>query len=166
MVRNKTGLLLIGLLVLSHACTDSSIVFQKSIVLPESGWDRDHNLEDSWVSDKTISHGSIILQIRHTSKFGYQNLYVAGKVRKNDQTVWSDTFSIGLACSNSGEWLGEKQGEEIVVRDTIPYTISLEKGETLHYDFSQFSRDDVLQGIEEVVVGLIDKGQLTRDKEQ
>lgn len=154
--RIKTGLLFLFLLTMNLACSDSHVIDETSFTLPGAGWTRVHILEGSWTSGKSISNGVVVLNITHNSGFKYQNLYLTGEISHSGETIQSDTFSIQLAKSNSGQWLGKTQGETFMVTDTLPFSLLLEPEVTYDFRFSQFSRDEVLKGIEEVEVQLID----------
>ena len=134
------------------ACTDPNSLYKESFIIPNNEWTKENNLEGSWIPEKSISGSAIILGITYTPEFGYQNLYLTGNVKKGSQILWEDTFSIQLAQPKGGQWLGKKQGDFLIYTDTLPYPLSLEKGEEIHYQFSQFSREDMLKGIKSVEI--------------
>ena len=140
----------IVLMFLLAGCNDSNSVYQKSIDLPDSGWDRENTLEDSWQVTEPIDHAAVVLSITFSPDFGYQNLYLTGDVKLSDDAVFTDTFSVQLASPRVGRWLGHKNGELLVVNDTLPFRISLEIGDHFNYQISQYSREEVLQGIHTV----------------
>lgn len=156
MLRTKTGLLFGFLLTVTLACTDSNVVADQSFTLPDTGWPHTHVLEGSWTTTKAIPDGVVVLHIYHTAEYRYQNLYLTGTISHGEEMIQSDTFSIQLARPNSGRWLGKPKGETILVTDTLPYILALEPGVVYDYKISQFSREEVLKGIEEVEIQLIE----------
>ena len=142
-------------MILNLACTESHSLYKESFLLPDSGWSRETTLEGSWISEQSISHSPITLAITHAPDFGYENLYLTAKAMKNSQIVWTDTFSLQLAKHKFGQWLGSQRGDFWIVTDTLPYSLSLEKGEEFQFQISQFSREDVLKGIEAVEINVV-----------
>lgn len=156
MLRTKTGLLFGFLLAATMACTDSNVIEEQSFTLPESGWAHTNVLEGTWTTAKAIPSGAVVLNIYHTADYKYQNLYLTGTITRDGEAIQSDTFSVQLARPNNGRWLGKSQGESFFVTDTLPYDLSLKPGATYGFQFSQFSREDVLKGVEGVEVLLIE----------
>lgn len=152
MVRHKKRLLFFILLISNLACTDSDLLFKESFLIPENGWDRGNTLKGSWIADKSVSQSTLSVTITHSPGFGYENIYLTGKILKNNQIAWADTFSLQLAKSNAGQWLGTKQGDSWMLADTLSYSMALEKGEEIYFQFSQFSRDPLLKGIKSVEI--------------
>ncbi len=155
MGRTKSGLRYIILLVINMSCSNSNTLYEKSFSIPDDGWSMDHKLESSWATEEPVSGKAVLIHVLHSSEFKYQNLYLTGKIEKGNQPLWADTFSIQLARPNSGEWLGQKLGDAWRVSDTIPFSVEMDQGEALHFEFSQFSRDGNLSGIEKVEVEVI-----------
>ena len=155
MGRTKTGLIYIILLVINLSCSNSNTLYEKSFSIPDDGWSLDHKLESSWTTEESVSGKVVLIHVLHSPEFKYQNLYLTGEIRKDIQSLWADTFSIQLARRNSGRWLGQKLDDKWRVTDTIPFSIETVQGETFHFEFSQFSRDGNLSGIEKVEVEVI-----------
>src|SRR5690606_3708599 len=123
--------------------------------IPDAGWSADHKLESSWTTEEPVSGKGVLIHILHSEEFKYQNLYLSGQIEKENQSLWADTFSIQLARRNSGQWLGQKLNGAWRVSDTIPLIVEMNEGETLHFKFSQFSREENLSGIELVEVQVV-----------
>ena len=155
MVRTKLWLTFLFLVVLPQACTESNVLYKGTYSIPSGEWQYINKLEGTWTQDDTLSTMHVVLDIEHDPEFAYQNLYLTGEFQKNDKTIWKDTFSIQLAKPNSGKWLGRQKEDRMVVSDTISYSLNLNPGQELYYQFSQFSREEVLQGIEEVHVTIL-----------
>lgn len=125
--------------------------------MPSQEWKVTNKVEGTWTQDDTLSALQVVLNISYTPDFAFQNLYISGEIQRGDLTLWKDTFSIQLAKPNSGQWLGRMEGNAIFISDTISDPISLSPGQRLSYQFSQFSRKEVLKGIDRVSVTIVDQ---------
>lgn len=143
------------LFALNLSCSNSNSLYEKSFSIPDTGWTMHHTLEDSWSPGKPASADAVLIHVFHSPEFNYQNLYLTGRIEKDSQSLWADTFSIQLSRPHSGRWLGQKQDDSWIVSDTIPLSVQMAQGENLYFQFSQFSRERNLSGIEKVVVEVV-----------
>lgn len=137
------------------ACSDASQFYEKTFPIPESGWALDHTLESNWTPDTSQTEVSVVIDILHDIDFDYQNLYLLGQFNQTGNNLWSDTFSIQLARRNTGIWLGTKHQDMMLRSDTINVPQTFSPDETVRFRLSQFSREAILQGVNEVTVRIV-----------
>ena len=148
------------LLFLLTGCYDSNEIYQKSIDLPETGWAREGILKDAWTTSESVESAPALLSIVHAADFGYQNIYLTGRFYKNNQVLWTDTFSVQLVRPQGGGWLGQKQGDELIMHDTLPFRLSMQEGDVFSWELGQYSREEDLGGVSEVRVQVLEPHQI------
>lgn len=137
------------------SCSDPGMVYHHTFQLNETGWDREAELSDLWIADQDLTQPSLVLQVNFSPEFGYQNLYMTADISKNSTPVFSDTFSIQLANSRAGGWLGVQRNDQISVLDTIPLGTTWMQGDEIEIQLGQFSREELLKGIHEIEVSIL-----------
>ena len=98
------NLFLIGTIVIFISC-DNSIVFEKYKSFENQEWNTDKGLSFDYTIIDTISTYKIVLNVRHSIEYEYQNLFLfvtSDSLR--------DTIEVLLA-DKSGRWLGSGVGD-------------------------------------------------------
>ena len=98
------NLFLIGTIVIFISC-DSSIVFEKYKSFENQEWNTDKVLSFDYTITDTISTYKLVLKVRHSVEYEYQNLFLfvtSDSLR--------DTIEVVLA-DKSGRWLGSGVGD-------------------------------------------------------
>lgn len=88
---------------------------------PESGWAYGDTLRYTLRPDsaEVTGSGSLILGLRHTASYPYDNLWLELSYAGPDSvTMVRDTFNISLA-DNNGKWRGAGPGTSIQLTDTL-----------------------------------------------
>lgn len=134
-----TTIIVIGSLVLS-ACSIHD-TYRSTCEVPEKGWTKyDTIVFEPYIKD-TISTYSVVLTVRHTNVYPYQNMWLF----INDM----DSIEFYL-CNQRGYWTGMHTGRffEIPIQLYTHYQFP-HKG---NYQFRivQGMRDEVLQGVSDI----------------
>lgn len=136
-------------------CSDPATLYEQTFDLPDTGWSRSQVLEGSVNTNQDAESTKAVLHITFSPQFGYQNLYLTGNIQSGDQLLWSDTFSIQLSSTQAGEWRGRQEGDALIVTDTVAGPISWNRKDPFRFTFSQFSREDRLEGVRSVQVEFV-----------
>ena len=98
------NLFLIGTIVIFISC-DNSIVFEKYKSFENQEWNTDSLLSFDYTITDTISTYKLVLNVRHSVEYEYQNLFL---FVNSDSS--RDTIELLLA-DKSGKWLGSGVGD-------------------------------------------------------
>ena len=101
--------LVIAMLVLFFSC-DQNRVFENNINIPDGIWNVDNRLSFDVNMVDTISSHDIFLNVRHTSFYPYQNLFLFVVTTAPPGAAIKDTFECILA-DHKGKWYGSGLGE-------------------------------------------------------
>ena len=151
MTRNIV-IFLFGLLLLLSSC-GHSVAYNAFVSLPMEGWHEDSVLSyDVCVADSTIDY-DILIVVRHTNKYAYQNLWLFVDIEKDSVSLRRDTIECYMA-NERGEWLG---GGLSIHELPLLYSDSYQFANSGEYNISitQGMREDTLIGIKEVGVKII-----------
>lgn len=128
------------------ACSRSTM-YTNYQTIPLEGWSMDSVLRFEVPVTDTVNAYDVLLHIRHTDAYPYQNMWLFA----NDGGK-TDTIEFYLA-DDRGRWLGNGQAikdmpvlyrENVVLKDSL-YILTLEEG----------MRDIVLRGISEIGVEIV-----------
>lgn len=142
------------------SCSTEEEVWQTKFEISDEKWLYDQILKAEWTPGDDIPESKLLIDVTHSPDFQYQNLYMVGH-SEIDQKRYSnqDTFSVQLATSNSGRWLGTTISEnQIVKTDTIQILPAIKKGQTLRLSIQQYSRDSILTNIHKIEFRIIPAG--------
>ena len=98
------NLFLIGTIVIFISC-NNSIVFEKYITFENQEWNTDSLLSFGYTITDTISTYKLVLNVRHSVEYEYQNLFLFVK-----SDFSTDTIELLLA-DKSGKWFGGGIGD-------------------------------------------------------
>ncbi len=144
-----------ALFMISVGCSDPDIPYQRTFEIPGGRWAHDHILQDTWECVTDIYKPYIVFKIHFSSDFGYQNLYLRTQWTNNDAEIFADTFSIQLFDPTRGGWLGNQNGNNFVLSDTISIQDTWKAGDLISYQTIQFGREEQVRGISEVQIQLL-----------
>ncbi len=143
-VKSRIIVVLSSLLLV--ACSRSTM-YTNYQTIPLEGWSMDSVLRFEVPVTDTVNAYDVLLHIRHTDAYPYQNMWLF--VNDGGKT---DTIEFYLA-DDRGRWLGNGQAikdmpvlyrENVVLKDSL-YILTLEEG----------MRDIVLRGISEIGVEIV-----------
>lgn len=143
----RYGLILLITTLLS--CGNKNVIFDESVVLPNSTWNYQDlpyfevNVED------TLSSYAFFLNIRHLENYRYSNFYMFLHTTFPDGNMTHDTIECILAYPD-GQWIGDGSGSmrssKILLNNNLVFPI---KG-NYHFEIEQAMRDTTLDGITDI----------------
>ena len=109
-------LVLIGTIVMFISC-NNNIVFDDYKTFKNQTWNADSSIVFSYSASDTISKNQLVIKVRHTTDYEFQNLFLFVKAEK------TDTLELLLA-NKEGKWLGKGVGdvrevELVYVKDKV-----------------------------------------------
>lgn len=117
--------------------------------LPSAAWHQDSVLCFPIATEDTAAGYDILLHIRHTNYYPYQNMWLFVNTLQGE-TSHTDTLEIYLA-DDRGAWLGN--GRNGLISMPVLYDTQRRIGsDTLYISIQQGMRDSVLQGVQDVGV--------------
>ena len=141
-------ILILIIAALSLCACDHSIVISEFRSLPLSGWDKDSLLTFTYEIEDTLSSYDIILYLRHTNSYPYQNIWLFV------EDEGKDTIEFYLA-DQRGRWLGN--GYSDVCEMPVLYKQERRYDHAGQYDFliTHGMRDEILTGVSDVGIKII-----------
>ena len=103
------NLILFVLLPIMFSCNLNQ-VYEKNIDIPDGIWDMDNKLSFDVSIIDTLSSHNISVNIRHTTFYPYQNLFLFISTTSPSGAAIRDTFECILA-DDKGKWLGSGMGD-------------------------------------------------------
>ena len=109
-------LVLIGTIVMFISC-NNNIVFEDYSAFKNQTWNADSSVVFNYFIADTICKNQIVIKVRHTTDYEFQNLFLFVKAEK------TDTLELLLA-NKEGKWLGKGVGdvrevELVYVKDKV-----------------------------------------------
>ena len=131
------------------AACGENYIFEKTLDLPENGWAYEQPLHFDFPIPDTSARYDILLEVRHSKDYGFQNLYVQFHTTFPSGETKSQVVSLELAAKN-GIWNGDCGGEGCTAE--IPLQVNTVFPETGNYRISveQYMRESPLSGVEEL----------------
>ena len=110
------NLVLIGTIVMFISC-NNNIVFEDYSAFKNQTWNADSSVVFNYFIADTICKNQIVIKVRHTTDYEFQNLFLFVKAEK------TDTLELLLA-NKEGKWLGKGVGdvrevEFVYVKDKV-----------------------------------------------
>ena len=96
-------LVLIGTIVMFISC-NNNVVFENYKAFENQTWNADSSVIFSYSVSDTICKNKVVIKVRHTINYGFQNLFLFAKTEK------TDTVELMLA-NKEGKWLGKGIGD-------------------------------------------------------
>lgn len=131
--------------VLLYACQQSMDYASQNL---SAGWSSDDVISFRFEEqDRTATQGHIIID--HSIGYGYENLYLI--INTSGMISTSDTISLQLADTR-GSWLSSCRSDHCLF--SYPYQLSQSEGMVAEVSIRQYSRDEVLKGINQIGIEL------------
>lgn len=145
----KIASILLILITTILSCDNKNVIFDESMVIPNSSWNNqelpyfDVNVED------TLSSYAFSLNIRHLENYRYSNFYMFLHTTFPNGNQTHDTIECVLAYPD-GQWIGKGSGSmrssSILLHKNLCFPL---KG-NYHFEIEQAMREPVLEGITDV----------------
>lgn len=152
---------LLGLLLIfiqSSCNRDPKQLAQVFETIEDEKWGWNQKVAHEFEVKEAGKKAQIILQLRHSNDYAYENLYVMLRLKQPNGKVLRLRTSFQLADDN-GQWLGKTSGGAITLRVRLlqPWLLPVSGKYTL--EIEQNMRDNPLLGVEDVgfEARLIDK---------
>ncbi len=149
MIKTLKKIAFISLISMFLSCSDNNVIFDESVIIPNSSWDNqelpyfDVNIED------TVSAYNFYFNIRHLENYRYSNFYMFLHTTFPNGSQTHDTIELILSYPD-GRWIGAGSGSmrsnEILLNNNLRFPI---KG-NYHFEVEQAMREPVLNGVTDV----------------
>ena len=151
-MKNTVNLLILIVNVCLAACTGSVSYSDFRDINPQ-GWSKDDAVCFDFAVPDTSADYNILLHIRHTDSYPYQNMWLFVDAFYPGSPVQTDTLELFLA-DDRGQWLG--RGRNGHVRMPVLYESQLQFADTGHCRLviRQGMRTDRLRGVTQIGVEL------------
>jgi gliding motility-associated lipoprotein GldH len=148
----KRNILILIVSLLLVGC-QGDIVYTVFKSLPNVGWEADSSLCYQPVITDSVADYQMLITIRHTDAYPYQNLWLFVDIEQDSLLLTRDTIECYMA-NERGEWLG---GGLTVHELPLLYSENYRFANSGEYQISitQGMREDTLVGIKEVGVKII-----------
>lgn len=141
----KYGLILL-IVTIFCSCSDKNVIFDESVIIPESSWNNQECPYFDVMIDDTVSNYAFYFNVRHLENYRYSNLYVFLHSTFPNGNRTNDTIECILAYPD-GRWIGKGSGSmrnsQILLNNNLRFPL---KG-NYHFEIEQAMREPVLKGI-------------------
>lgn len=100
----KIAFLLIGMVFILSSCQQKNI-YSHFYSIPTEGWHADSVMDYSIEIEDSVMNHEVLIVLRHTSQYPYQNLWLFVDEYVGDRCVHHDTIEAQMA-DEYGRWLG------------------------------------------------------------
>lgn len=135
--------------VLLFAACSTNTCYEKYEPVDALTWDMNKSLHFEVNMADTVNHYNVLLHIRHTNQYPYQNLWLFTHSMAPDSTVACDTLECFLA-NNHGEWLGNACISEYEMPLLYMNGIKFPKAGVYTFDIAHGMRDSLLLGVKNI----------------
>lgn len=148
-MRSSLQYLLGTIAIMLLASCGSNIYYNKNKSLPDDVWNQEHIVQfDVDIPDSTEVY-DLYLTLRHSTSYGYSNLYLFVETLFPDGQTANDTIELLLA-DKSGKWYGKGFGKlkdnKILIRKGFRFPQS----GMYSFFFEQAMREENLEGITDI----------------
>jgi len=145
---NLSVFLLTTLVLLITSC-DPNQVFEKNVEIKDLFWDKDSIIKFQIDIQDTIKAHNIYVNVRNSSKYKMQNLFLFIKTSSPNGSILRDTFECYLA-DERGKWTGSGWGDiydnQFIYKKNIRFPIS----GVYTFEYTQAMRIDKLEDITDI----------------
>ncbi len=134
--------------VILTACANNDVYFQYQTI-QHDGWNKDSVLTFDVNITDTISAYNIYVNIRNTSDYPYQNLWLFLNKLNPDSTLVNDSIECYLADQH-GKWLGSGVGSIKEMPVLYEQNKHFKARGIYKYEITQGMREDVLKGVNDI----------------
>lgn len=147
-IRTTSFFLLISLVLIFYSC-DPNHVFEQNIEIDEFAWNKDSIIKFEVDIRDTINPHNIYVNVRNTSRYKMQNLFLFIKTTSPIGSELLDTFECYLA-DERGKWNGSGWGDiydnQFIYKRNIRFPIS----GIYTFEYTQAMRTDYLEYISDI----------------
>ena len=144
-MKNKLIFLLILLVFVTFSCNKSPF-YQKNDAIPNETWNVDSLLVYEFTILDSLQYHNFYIDIRNTTNYPYQNLYLFFTTQFPDSTVFTDTLNAYLSDAY-GRWTGKGTGKIKDNRFLLKSKVRFPQKGAYVFTAQQAMRDDDLTGI-------------------
>ena len=134
------------------SCSDNTIYKTKQEINGEY-WTYEDAISFSLEAPDTINWYELGLDVEHSSEFSFQNLYLNIDTGFPSDTILTDLINLDLA-KKSGEWNGRCSSSSCTNPFILKQRFKFEELGNYSFSFKQASRQDSLQGIQNLSLKL------------
>ncbi len=134
------------LVVLLCACQHSMDYASQNL---SAGWSFSNVISFTLEEQDRTAASPINIIVDHSIDYGYENLYLI--ISTSGAMSTSDTISLQLADTR-GSWLSSCRSDHCLF--TYPYELSHSEGKVAEVSVRQYSREEVLKGINQIGIEL------------
>lgn len=148
---NKKVLIIALVSLLFIACTPKT-VFSEFQTLPVHGWHQDSVLTYSLVMEDTVNPYDVLICVRHTEVYPYQNMWLFCSFGSlvDSVPVWSnDTIEFYLA-DDRGRWLGNNSVSYMEMPVLFAQNHRFQRAGEYQFTIMQAMRETELRGVSDV----------------
>ena len=148
MLANYKNFLLLSIILIAGlvvAC-NSKIFYQKADSLPNEVWNMDTTLVYEFTITDSLQYYNFYIDVRNTTHYPYQNLYLFFTTQFPDSTKFTDTLNC-ILCDAYGRWKGEGSGRIKANRFPLKSKVRFPQKGTYIFSAQQAMRDENLNGI-------------------
>jgi gliding motility-associated lipoprotein GldH len=146
--RNHRNLLVVILMLLFISC-DPNQVYEENREISEYSWHKDSVIHFSVNIQDTINPHNIYVNVRNTSQYAMQNLFLFITTTSPNGSTLTDTFECYLA-DDRGKWTGNGWGDiydnQFVYKQNIRFPIS----GNYRFEYVQAMRTETLEYISDI----------------
>lgn len=153
---------LILFLFLYSACNKDEI-YNNIHDIKNSKWEASNVINFNFQVDDTLQAYDVFINLRHTSKYKYRNLYLFIETTSPEGQSVKDTFECLLA-DKKGRWYGKGWGD--LYQNKIPYKrfVRFPNSGTYSIELKQAMRTDKLEHISDIGIEIETAKQPKSDK--
>ena len=137
-----------ALAAMLSACSDN-VVYQQNRAFKNSEWNKDSVLTFYFDSHDTAAVYDIILDLRTTDDYPYQNFWIFANSFSPDDKEFKDTLECVLA-DNNGRWIGDGIGSVHCLPVEFGSNVKFPRNGRYKFQVIQGMREDVLRGVSDV----------------
>ncbi len=143
-----SGLMVIGLLISTGACTDRAIIDQ-NLPVDRQSWKYTDKITIAVPVRDTTTAYNLFVNLRHTASYPYANIYLLIHQQYPSGRLTTIRKEITLANAD-GRWLGTGSGNLYHLQDLFAREYHFTDTGTYLFSFEQHMRENPLQGISDV----------------
>ena len=141
----RKSLTIFTLLCLLVSCNNTT-AYQKMDQLPNETWNIDNRLVYEFDVLDASTYYNFFIDVRNTTDYPYQNLYLFFTTQFPDSTVFTDTLNCILSDAY-GRWTGSGSGRIKQNRFVLKSKVRFPQTGTYLFLAQQAMRDDDLKGV-------------------
>ena len=99
----------LSLVIVFFSACDKNRVYEENLEIEDASWNVNEGKEFNFLISDTTSYYNIVLNVRNTNDYPYQNLYLFVEMTSPSNKFFKDTVEVILA-DNQGKWRGNGIG--------------------------------------------------------